>query len=154
VEKILLERETVLNMFRNFGLALLMLGVVFAEAHAKTEGWCAPASVTLNFSDQQEREAVKIEVRSPTQTCTIYEVDEAVGSYRQPEMHIDFHGRAFSVPNSCLMGFSFRLSDLVVAIGDRGIGVRMLGKSIDRGIRMRAVVYTVDNDVLCNQSAE
>jgi hypothetical protein len=84
----------------------------------------------------------------------MYEEDEAVGFYREPEMHIDLYGRAFNVPVSCVIGFAFRLSDLTVAIGNRGAAIKIIGKSIDRGTKMKTVVYVVDNDVLCNQSAE
>lgn len=135
-------------------LVLLLLGGFLVEAHAKIEPWCAPVSVVLKFSDQQGREAVRLELRSPTQTCSIHEVDEATSLYREPEMSVAFYGKAINIPNSCLMGFVFRPSDLAVSIGDRGFGIRILGKSISSGARMRAVVYAVDSNVLCNQSAE
>jgi hypothetical protein len=98
--------------------------------------------------------SARLEIRSPTQACTIYDEDKEVGLYREPELRIDFYGNAIPVPGSCLKGFSFRLSDLSLAIGTRGVGIKIVGESIVAGAKMRAVVYTVNNEVLCNQSAD
>jgi hypothetical protein len=82
-------------------------------------------------------------------------VDEAVGLYKEPEMRIDFYGRAIQVPNSCLMDFAFRLNDLMATVSERSVVIRILGKLIGHDIRMRAVVvHTVDNKTSCSLTAD
>jgi hypothetical protein len=107
------------------------------------------------FLDQQGRDAVRVELRARRQTCTRYDADEAVGLYKEPEMRIDFYGKAIKVPNSCLMDFAFRLNDLKATISERSVVIRILGKLIGHDIRMRAVVvHTVDNETSCSLTAD
>jgi hypothetical protein len=145
-------------MVRIFALALLFSGATFLQAHATEDppSLCAPASVALMFLDQQGRDAVRVELRAPTQTCTGYDADEAVGVYKEPEMRIDFYGKAIKVPNSCLMDFAFRLNDLKATVSERSVVIRILGKLIGHDIRMRAVViHTVDNNkTSCSLAAD
>src|SRR5262245_24646385 len=128
-------------MVRILAVALLLLCVNFTEACAMRDPWCAPMSVMLKFPDQQAREALKIELRSPALTCSMYDQDEAIRLYRQPEMHIDFYDKAINVPNSCLMWFSFKLSDLTASIGDAGMVIKILGKYLDT--RMLLLIYVI-----------
>jgi hypothetical protein len=149
------EREEYLNMVRIFVLAFLVWGVTLAEAHATTEPRCSPVSATLVFQDQQGRDVLKLELKSPTQTCTIYETDDAVGLYREPEMRVSLFGKTISVPNWCLMGLAFRLSDVTVQAGQTGVGTILIaGKTIGRGVRMRAAFHVLNNEISCNLSAE
>src|SRR5262245_10943576 len=99
------QRRTVLNAVRLFGFALLLMGATLA--HSKVEPWCAPVSVKLGFLDEQGRDAVRLELRSPTRTCTNNELDESVGLYRERGLSIEFYGSTIRIPSSCLKGLSF-----------------------------------------------
>src|SRR5262249_45358104 len=116
--------------------------------------WCAPVSVKLGFLDEQGRDAVRLELRSPTRTCTNNELDESVGLYRERGLSIEFYGSTIRIPSSCLKGLSFRLGDLSLAIGERGVGIKITGRSVDHGTKVRTVIYTVDAEVLCSQSTD
>jgi hypothetical protein len=135
-------------------LAFSLLTVAVADVDATETPWCAPKSVEMRFSDQQGRQAVRLELFSAGRRCIIRYQEEAVGLYQEPAIHIDFYGKALNVPASCLTNFSFRPSDIVVTIGDTGVGIQIPGKSPDGSKRMQASIYTANDEVHCSEPHE
>ena len=133
-------------------LVAVFLKALLVDAQARPEPRCAPTSATLLFPDQQGRDAVRVDLRSPIQTCTMYETDEAVGLYREPAMRVVFYGKSIAVPPSCLADLAFRLSDITVSTAENAVAIMISARLVDRKIKMLAGVYIRGSEVQCSQS--
>ena len=152
MESDLPEWEAVLSKVLIFVLVAIFLRALFVDAHARSEPWCAPTSATLLFPDQKGRDAVRVDLRSPMQTCTVYETDQAVGLYREPAMRVESYGKSVAVPPSCLADLAFRLSDITVSTEENAVGIKISARLVDRNIKMLAVVRISDSEVHCSQT--
>src|SRR5262245_61018409 len=133
-------------------LSLLFVYAALSKAVAFSVPWCAPEVAFLTFKDQKGQEAAKVELRSVEAVCTSQGAEEAAGVSLERSMRLEYKGQSIEVPGSCLAGVSFRLDELSLSIDHAGVGIKIIGKSTDRGDKMTIVLYIMrDNNVLCAQ---
>jgi hypothetical protein len=131
-------------------LCFLIASSTFCRADSGP--WCAPDVVTLTFKDQQgqqDRDLARIELRTLKPVCDRNPAKfQGVGLERS--MRIERNGQWTEVPSVCVSGVSFGVEGLSLSGGKTGVGIRLTGKSTDRGESAEIMIYTVRDEVFCS----
>ena len=141
------------RLFCTVALASTLL--VGDAAHAKMDPWCGPVSASLFYSDHQGHEALRIEMKAARPPCSLRYPDDVIKYFEQPSLNIQLYGKSIEIPNHCLSGLRFNLSDISVTMNEQSTGAVILvhGVTIADEVKIRAVIH-ISREVECGQSTE
>ena len=132
--------------------ALCLLFSSSTLCNANSAPWCAADVVTLIFKNQQDRDLARIELRFPKAVCDRNPEKKVFGVSLERSMRIEHNGQWIDVPRACLSGISFGADGLALDGDDTGLGMVLVGKSIDKGERVERTIFKLrDGEIYCSQ---
>jgi hypothetical protein len=131
------------------------LCLIFASStlcKANSAPWCAADVAILNFKNYKGQDLARIELRSLKPVCDRNPVKEVFGVNSERSMRIEHNGQSTDVPRACLSGMSFGADGLALEGDDTGLGMVLVGKSIDKGERVERMIFKLrDGKIYCSQ---
>lgn len=131
--------------------ALCLLFSSSTLCKANSGPWCKPDVVTLTFKNQQDRDIAKIELRSLKAVCSRNPDEKGFGVGIERSMRIEHNGQWTEVPKECLSVFPVGVDGLSLSGDDAGLGISLIGKSMDKDERIEVMIFKLRDEVLCSQ---
>jgi hypothetical protein len=131
------------------------LCLIFASStlcKANSVPWCAADVAILNFKNYKGQDLARIELRSLKPVCERNPEKKVFGVNSERSMRIEHNGQWTDVPRACLSGISFGVDGLALEGDDTGLGMVLVGKSIDKGERVERMIFKLpDGEIDCSQ---
>lgn len=132
--------------------ALCLLFASSTLCKANSAPWCAADVAILNFKNYKGQDLARIELRSLKPVCDRNPEKKVFGVTSERSMRIEHDGQWTEVPKACLSGMSFGVDALALEGDDTGLGMVLVGKSIDKGERVERMIFKLrDSKIYCSQ---
>jgi hypothetical protein len=132
--------------------ALCLLFASSTLCKANSSPWCAADIAILNFKNYKGQDLARIELRSLKAVCDRNPDKKVFGVGSERSMRIEHHGQSTEVPKECLSGISFGVDGLALSGDDVGLGIVVVGKSMDKDERVERMIFKLrDGEISCSQ---
>ena len=131
--------------------ALCLLFSSSTLCKATSGPWCKPDVVTLTFTNQQDRDLARIELRSLKAVCERNPGEKVFWANSERSMRIEHNGQWTDVPKECLSVFPFGVDGLSLSGDDDGLGISLIGKPMDRDESLKVTIFKLRDKILCFQ---